>query len=195
MLQALPNNGVKRKHQRALPHGGVRQALETIRATEAWPSTKLAFEFLVLTAARSGEVRLASWKEIDLEEAVWTIPGERMKANREHRVPLSGRALEVLREAREYCSGGKLVFPSLTGKPLSNATLSKLCRDNAISAVPHGFRSSFRDWCGETAQPRDVAEQALAHVIKNKAEAAYARSDLFDRRRTLMEAWAQYIAD
>ena len=193
VLQALPKNGVKRKHQPALPHGGVGRALETIRATEAWPSTKLAFEFLVLTASRSGEVRRASWKEIDLDEAVWTIPGERMKANREHRVPLSERALEVLIEVGEFSSGGKLIFPSPTGRPLSNATLSKLCRDNAIGAVPHGFRSSFRDWCGETGQPRDVAEQALAHVVKNKAEAAYARSDLFDRRRTLMEAWSRYV--
>ena len=194
VLQALPKNGFKRKHQPALPHGRVEGALKTIRATEAWPSTKLAFEFLVLTATRSGEVRLASWEEIDLEKAVWTIPGERMKANREHRVPLSGRALEVLREAGEFSSGHKLVFPSPRGKPLSNATLSKLCRDNAIGAVPHGFRSSFRDWCGETGQPRDVAEQALAHVIKNKAEAAYARSDLFERRHNLMEAWAHYVA-
>ena len=193
VLQALPKNGAKRKHYLALPHGKVGRALETIRGTEAWPATKLAFEFLVLTATRSGEVRLALWKEMDLDDGVWTIPGERMKANREHRVPLSSRAVEVLREAREYFSGGKLVFPSPTGKALSNATLSKLCRENAIGAVPHGFRSSFRDWCGETAHPRDVAEQALAHVIKNKAEAAYARSDLFDRRRTLMEAWARYI--
>lgn len=193
VLQALPKNGVKRKHQPALPHGRVGWAVEMIRATDAWPSTKLAFEFLVLTASRSGEVRLTSWKEIDLEEAEWTIPGERMKANREHRVPLSGRALEVLSEAGQFSSGSQLVFPSPTGKPLSNATLSKLCRDNAIGAVPHGFRSSFRDWCGETGQARDVAEQALAHVIKNKAEAAYARSDLFDRRRNLMEAWAEYI--
>ena len=194
VLQALPKIGANRKHYLALPHGKVGRALETIRETEAWPSTKLAFEFLVLTATRSGEVRLALWKEMDLDEAVWAIPGERMKANREHRVPLSSRAVEVLREAGEYFSGGKLVFPSPTGKPLSNATLSKLCRDNAIGAVPHGFRSSFRDWCGETGQPRDVAEQALAHVIKNKAEAAYARSDLFDRRRALMEAWARYVA-
>ena len=194
VLQALPKNGVKRKHQPALPHGRVGWALETIRATEAWPSTKLAFEFLVLPATRSGEVRLASWEEIDLEKAVWTIPGERMKANREHRVPLSVRALKVLREAGEFSSGHKLVFPSPRGKPLSNATLSKLCRDNAIGAVPHGFRSSFRDWCGETGQPRDVAEQALAHIVRNKAEAAYARSDLMERRRILMEAWAQYIA-
>ena len=150
VLQALPKNGVIRKHQPALPHGRVGGAVRVIRATEAWPSTKLAFELLVLTATRSGEVRLAPWEEMDLEEAVWTIPGERMKANREHRVPLSGRALDVLREAEEFSSGRKLVFPSPRGKPLSNATLSKLCRDNAIEAVPHGFRSSFRDWCGET---------------------------------------------
>lgn len=96
-------------------------------------------------------------------------------------------------EAARISDGGELVFPSPTGKALSNATISKLCRDNAIGAVPHGFRSSFRDWCGETGQPREVAEQALAHIVKNKVEAAYARSDLFERRRTLMDAWARYI--
>ena len=193
VLQALPKNGVARRHFAALPHAQVGRAVRTIRATGAWPSTKLAFEFLVLTAARSGEVRLATWEEFDLDNAVWTVPAERMKIGREHRVPLSGRALEVLAEAQKY-SDGERVFPSPTGKDLSNASLSVLCNENAVGAVPHGFRSSFRDWCGETGQPRELAEQALAHVVKNKVEAAYARSDLFERRRTLMDAWATYIA-
>ncbi len=117
-----------------------------------------------------------------------------MKANREHRVPLSRRAVVVLREAREYFSGGELVFPSPTGKALSNATLSKLCRENAIGAVPRGFRSGFRDWCGETGQAREVADQDLAHVVRSIAEAVYAGSGLFDRRHTFVEAWARYIA-
>ena len=195
VLQALPRNGVNRNHFTALPHAEVGRAIRTIRATDAWPSTKLAFEFLVLTAARSGEVRLACWDEIDIDNAIWTIPGKRMKANREHRVPLSGRALIVLAEAAQFSSGNDLVFPSPTGRALSNATMSKLCKDNAVGAVPHGFRSSFRDWCGETGQPRELAEHALAHIVRNKVEAAYARSDLFDRRRTLMDAWSRYTAE
>ena len=194
VLQALPKNGVKRRHFRALPHAEVASAIRTIQATDAWPATKLAFEFLVLTATRSSEMRLARWHEFDLENAVWTIPANRMKANREHRVPLSKRALEVLVQASELANDSELVFPSIRGKPLSDSTLSKLCRENGVQAVPHGFRSSFRDWCGETGQNREVAEQALAHVVRNRAEAAYARSDLFERRRKLMNAWAQYLA-
>ena len=131
------------------------------------------------------------WSEV--EGRVWTVPGERMKAGRDHRVPLSDAALAVLDEARQYADGSGLVFPSQRGRPLSDTTLSKLAKENAIGAVPHGFRSSFRDWCGESGQPREVAEAALAHVIENKAEAAYARSDLFERRAMLMAEWARYI--
>lgn len=192
---ALPKDGVKRNHQRALPHAEVGAAIRKVRASDAWPATKLAFEFLVLTAMRSGEVRLARWHEFDMESGVWTIPAERMKAGRSHRVPLPARALEILNEAEEYAGRGEWVFASPTGRTLSDSTLSKLVRENGIGAVPHGFRSSFRDWCGETGQPREVAEQALAHVLKNRVEAAYARSDLFERRRKLMDGWAQYVAD
>ncbi len=190
-----PHAGIKR-HQLALPHGGVACAIEAVRASEASLAAKLAFEFLVLTACRSGEVRLARWDEIDLEAREWTIPGQRMKAKRPHRVPLSGRALEVLSVARTLAQDGiNLVFSSIRyGKPLSDATLSKLLRDLSVPAVPHGFRSSFRDWAAEcTDAPRAVMEAALAHVIKDKAEAAYARSDLFDRRRKLMDDWAAYL--
>ena len=192
---ALPkHNGVK-QHQRALPHGEVGAALAKVRASEAWPATKSAFEFLVLTACRSGEVRLARWDEFDIEEATWTVPADRMKAAREHRVPLSQRALEVLHEARGLADGSGLVFPSPTGRALSDSTLSKLLRELGIDAVPHGFRSSFRDWCGECSNaPREVAEAALAHVVRNKTEAAYARSDLFEKRRQLMADWAGYVA-
>ena len=191
---ALPSNGHHRKHHRALPYDRVGGALATVRDSGAFPTTKLAFAFLVLTAARSGEVRGATWSEIDMDAAIWTVPGERIKSGREHRVPLSDAALDVLREAAQYrdCSG--LVFPSARGKAMSDATLGKLLTENGVDAVPHGFRSSFRQWAAErTNIAREVAEFALAHVVGDAAERAYQRSDLFDRRRELMERWAAYL--
>ena len=193
LTSALPKGGQVQNHQRALPHDQVADALATVRASNAHPSTKLAFEFLVFTAARSGEVRLMVWDEIDLDARLWTVPAERMKAQREHRVPLSVRAVDLLAEAAGF-QENELVFPSATGRPMSDATLSKLIRELGINAVPHGFRSSFRDWCGDTGQPRELAEAALAHTIRNKAEAAYARSDLLERRRTMMQAWSAYLS-
>ena len=190
---ALPRNGHKARHHRALPHAEVAGALATIRQSKASTGTRLALEFLILTAARSGEVRGATWEEVDLEAAVWTVPEGRIKAGREHRVPLSGAALAVLRAAHELSGGEGLVFPSPTGRVLSDATMAKLLRDRGIDAVPHGFRSSFRDWCGETGIAREVAEAALAHVVRDAAEAAYARSDLLDRRAEVAERWAAYI--
>ena len=193
--QALGRQQAVVRHMAALPHGEVASAVAAIRASRAWIGTKLAFEFLVLTAARSGEVRLATWDEIDLVAKVWTIPGERMKANRDHRVPLCGRVVEMLREAKSLGDGAGLVFPSRRGKVLSDMTLSKLVKEQGIKAVPHGFRSSFRDWASErTNHPREVIEAALAHAVQNKVEAAYARSDLFERRRRLMDGWAAYIS-
>ena len=125
---------------------------------------------------------------------MWIVPAERMKGKREHRVPLSGRALEVLHEARELADGSGWVFPSPTGKALSDSTLSKLCRENDIGCVPHGMRSSFRDWTAECSDaPREVCELALAHVNSDRVEAAYRRTDLFERRRKLMDDWARYI--
>ena len=183
------------RHMRALPHAEVAEAVAIVRASGATAAAKLAFEFLVLTAARSGEVRLAQWDEMDLHAEVWTVPAERMKANREHRVPLSCPAAEILRTARTLRNGGNLVFPSPRGKPFSDMTLSKLLKEQGVQAVPHGFRSSFRDWASEeTNHPREVVEAALAHQVKDKVEAAYARSTLFDRRRRLMGDWATYLA-
>ena len=148
----------------------------------------------MLTACRSGEVRGARWDEVDDAAATWTVPPVRMKAKLEHRVPMSKRAVAVLEEAREIADGSGLVFPSPTGRVLSDSTLSKLLRELGIGAVPHGFRSSFRDWAAErTDVPREVCELALAHVNSDRVEAAYRRSDLFERRRTLMEDWAAYI--
>ena len=191
---ALPNNTGPRCHQRALPHAEVGDALLRVRASGANPGTVLAFEFLVLTAARSGEVRNARWEEFGLEGAVWTIPAERMKAGREHRVPLSARALGVLDEARRLPGAGT-VFPSPTGRTQPHHYMARLLRELEIDAVPHGFRSSFRDWAAEcTDAPREVCELALAHVNSDRVEAAYRRSDLFDRRRVLMNDWAAYVA-
>ena len=193
LTAALPRGGGARRNQRALPYAEVADALARVRASKAHTTTKLALEFLVLTAARSGEVRKMVWDEIDTAEDLWVVPADRMKAGKEHRVPLSARALTLLREAAELRQND-LVFPSATARPMSDNTLSKLLRELGISAVPHGFRSSFRDWCGDTGQPREVAEAALAHTIRNKAEAAYARTDLLERRRAVMQAWSDYLA-
>lgn len=193
VLAALPRQNSGKKHHRALPHRAVADAVGTVRASNAHPTLRLAFEFLVLTAARSGEVRGAVWSEIDLDTATWTIPPERMKTGREHRVPLSVRALAVLSEASEHSDGNRWVFPSRTGGELASWTLTKLPTRLNLGGTLHGMRSSFRDWCGETGVPREVAEACLAHRIGTAAEQAYARSDLLERRRELMEAWAQYL--
>ena len=189
-----PQNNIV-KHMRALPHREVAAAVDTVRASgSAQPAVKLAFEFLVLTAARSAEVRLATWDEIDTIGRVWTVPAVRMKAKREHRVPLSRRAVEILDAARALGDGNPLVFPMRSGRPLSATTLPKMLQHHRIAAVAHGFRSSFRDWAAEeTDHPREVIEAALAHVVQNKVEAAYARSDLFERWRRLMDDWASAI--
>ena len=191
---ALPNNRVPPKHQRALPHAEVGAALETVRGSGAYLGTKLAFEFLVLTASRSGEVRQARWEEVDRDRTVWTIPREPMKTGREHRVPLSPRALEVLDAASGLSDADGLAFPSPTGRVLNHSTMTKLLADLGIDAVAHGFRSSFRDWAAEcTDAPGEVCELALAHVNSDRVEAAYRRTDLFEKRRDLMSAWADYV--
>ena len=190
---ALPKTGTVRQHQRARLHGEVAGAIAKVRESQAWPATKLALEFVILTACRSGEARGARWDEIDEHPASWSIPGERTKTGRPHRVPLSARALAILNEARTLADGTGLVFPSMTGRVLSDNTLSKLLRENGVEAVPHGFRSSFRDWCSEVGGvQREVAEACLAHVVKG-VEGAYARSDLLDQRRPVMEQWASYL--
>ncbi|MDE0419927.1 MAG: site-specific integrase [Gammaproteobacteria bacterium] len=192
---ALPRTAAVRRHQRALPHAEVRAALARVRDCDAYAGVRLAFEFLVLTAARSGEVRHARWEEIDRDGAVWTIPAERMKNGREHRVPLSDRALEVLDNATELAAADGWVFPPASGRAMHQKHLSELLRALGVDAVPHGFRSSFRDWAAECSDaPREVCELALAHVNGDRVEAAYRRSDLFDRRRALMAEWAAYVA-
>lgn len=193
----------KVKRMKALPYGEVANAIATVKASKASDVTKLAFDLLTHTACRSGEVRGAEWSEFDLDKRIWSIPKERMKAKKEHRVPLTEAVLAILDSAAEHRKeGSNLVFPGAKGKtsgaavkPLSDMTLSKLMKELGIAAVPHGFRSSFRDWAGETTNhPHAVIEQALAHVIQNKAEAAYARSDLLERRRDLMAEWSVFLA-
>ena len=191
----LPNQPLVKQHYRSLPHRDVAGALEKVERS-GMTTAKLAFRFLVLTAARSGEVRAATWDDFDLENRTWTVPAERMKAQREHRVPLSDAALDVLEQARILADGSGLVFPSSMrpGKSMSDMTLTKLLRDNDLAnrATVHGCRSSFRDWCADTGKPREIAEAALAHVVPG-VEGAYFRSDLFERRRLLMEQWATYL--
>ena len=196
VLPVLGPQGDIVQHMQALAHQDVAAAVETVRRSgSAAPAIKLALEFLVLTAARSGEVRLATWDEMDVAGRVWTISAERMKAKREHRVPLCGRAVEILEAARTLGDGNELVFPMRSGNPIAASTLPKMLRQHGIAAVAHGFRSSFRDWAAErTDHPREVIEAALAHVVQNKVEAAYARSDLFERRRRLMDDWSAYLA-
>lgn len=184
------------KRMLALPYREVANAIRKINASKASDVTKLALQFLVHTACRSGEVRGALWNEIDVERMAWVIPSSRMKTKRQHKVPLTPAALAILDRAKALRQDDSdLVFPSLRGKPLSDMTFSKLMKELSIAAVPHGFRSSFRDWAGEaTHHPREVIEFALAHVINDKAEAAYARSDLFEKRREIMFDWSVFLA-
>lgn len=156
-------------------------------------SSARALRFLILTAARSGEVRGAQWAEIDLEQSIWTIPALRMKAKREHRVPLSSAVLDVLDEAKSHQGSGDqaLIFSSPKGGMLSDMSLTAVMRRMGMEAVPHGFRSTFRDWVGESTEfQSELAEMALAHVLPNRTEAAYRRGDALEKRRALMDAWA-----
>lgn len=191
---ALPRMPAVKTHFRALPYAEIPEALEVVQTSGASRVAKLALKFLIFTAARSGEVRGATWAEIQSD--VWKIPGERMKAGIEHRVPLSPPALEVLEQTRALNDGSALVFPSPVrhGRTLSDMTLTKVLRDTGLAAraTVHGFRSSFRDWCADTGKAREVAEAALAHTVGG-VEGAYFRSDLFERRRRLMDAWAAFL--
>jgi integrase len=194
LTQALPKSGQKVEHRKSLPYQAVAGCIATINESAAALSTKLALEFLILTAARSGEVRGGTWDEIDLDGKVWHIPGGRMKGKIDHMVPLSSRAVEVLVTARQLGSVG-LLFPGIKGgKPLSDMTLSKLVKELGYPCDVHGFRTSFRTWVQEkTNTPFEVAERALAHKTRNAVVAAYARSDLMEKRRQLMQRWADYL--
>lgn len=189
-LLAAPSKVSKVVHHRALSIDAMSGFMVDLR-THSGSSAK-ALEFLILTAARSGEVRGATWSEIDMGSAAWVIPGERMKAGREHRVPLSAQALGLLRRLPRF-EGNDLVFPAPRGGQLSDMALTALTRRMKVDAVPHGFRSTFKDWCGDrTNYPRDLAEQALAHALESKVEAAYRRGDAMEKRRAMMQEWANH---
>ncbi|MBX9700541.1 MAG: tyrosine-type recombinase/integrase [Acetobacteraceae bacterium] len=186
------------EHHPALPWQEIGAFMRDLRGQQA--TSALALEFLILTAARTGEAIGARWSEIDQREAVWAVPRDRMKAGKEHRVPLSDAALQVLRQVaplRDREAEDPFVFPGLgQGRPLSGEAMRKLLdRMERGAFTPHGFRSTFRDWAGETtAHPRDVVEMALAHTVANKVEAAYRRGDMFQKRRQLMQDWADFCA-
>ncbi len=191
--KALPKQRAKVKHHPALPYVQLPEFMGRLRQGESMG--RLALEAVILTAARSGEVRLMTWDELDLDAATWTVPAERMKAGREHVVPLSPQAVALFEKMkahrREYT---KLVFPGQKrGKPLSDMTLTKALRDMGLNVTAHGFRSTFRDWVAEqTSWPAELAEAALAHVINDKTVAAYQRGSMLEKRRELMAAWGAY---
>lgn len=194
--QGLPKHARETKvHRKALPYSEVAACVDAVRASGAFVATKLAIEFLILTASRSGEVRLAEWTEIDLKAARWTRPASKMKAKKEHAVPLSPRALKILPEAEKLKDESGLVFPSTRAKPLSDMTLSKLVKELGFDADIHRMRTSFRTWAQEqTNFPFEVCEAALAHAVGDAASQAYARSDVYAKRIKLMNAWASYLA-
>lgn len=189
-LLPAPNKVAKVKHHRAIPFAQMPEFMKALGTREGFSAR--ALEFAILCAARSGEVRGAVWSEIDLESRMWTVPAERMKAGKEHRVPLSSEALRLLK-ALPRIEGSSYVFPGRQGGDLSDMSLSKVTREMQVDAVPHGFRSTFRDWVGDaTNYPRDLVEFALAHTLDSKTEAAYRRGDALEKRRHLMEDWAQF---
>lgn len=192
-LLPAPSRVATKSHHRALPFSEAPAFMRRLRR-QAGVGAR-ALEFLVLTAARSGEVRGAKWDEFDESTATWTVPAGRMKAGREHRVPLSGTALALLRRQRET-SVSDFVFPGAGEGPLSDMTLSAVLKRMGVDAVPHGFRSTFRDWCAEaTNYANELGEMALAHTVADKVEAAYRRGDLFVKRRSLMDDWAAYLSE
>jgi integrase len=180
-------------HHAAMPYDEVAAFLSELRQRTG--NAARALEFAILTAARTGEALGAKWDEINVGAAVWTVPASRMKGGQEHRVPLSSRAVEIIKEVAGLRQSEYVFCGDREGEPLSNmALLMALRRMGRSDVTVHGFRSSFRDWAGEqTNFPREIAEAALAHVIENKAEAAYRRGDALEKRRKLMEAWAQYV--
>lgn len=193
--KSLPRQPRKTGRFEAMPYVRVPEFLDTLR--ERVSMGRLALEALILTAARSGEIRGARWREVDLQGSTWTIPAERMKAGKAHVVPLSPAALDVFRRAAALrIEATDLVFHGTKRcRPLSDMTLLKVLRDMKDPFTVHGFRSAFRDWVAEeTTFPREIAEAALAHAVPNRVEAAYLRTDFLEKRRKLMRAWGEYCA-
>jgi integrase len=197
VLKGLPRQTDRDTHHAALPYLQVPNFLERLRSCGASEPARLAFELLILTAARTSEVLGATWSEIHLERGLWIIPAKRMKSGREHRVPLAPRCIEILSRAKECAGPSEYVFPSRSPKkPLSNMVFLMTLRRMNIDVTAHGFRSAFRDWASEqTSYPREVCEMALAHTIPNKSEAAYRRGDLLEKRRDLMVTWSSFATE
>ncbi len=194
-LLPKPTKVQRVQHHPAMPYDDVPKFMQELKAKPGVSAS--ALQFLILTACRTNEVIAAVWNEFDLEAAIWTVPAVRMKAKREHRVPLCAEALAILNALPRMAKNPFVFFGQRQGRPISNMAMLQLMRGMGYGVggdradyVPHGFRSSFRDWAGEVSSfPRDVCEMALAHVIDNKAEAAYRRGDLFEKRRKMMEEW------
>ena len=200
LLPQRPGKRERVKHQPAMPWRDLSNFVTGVLRIDNPNVSRALLEFVILTAARSGEARQMEWSEVDFTNATWTIPASRMKARVTQRVPLSARSIEILAYQRRKHPEAKLVFPAPRGGVPSDMTLTKFLRDHNVSssdagrtATAHGFRSSFRDWASENGYPRDLAERALAHTIKDQSEAAYHRTDLLEQRRPMMEAWAAHI--
>lgn len=190
LAQILPARAkLSRGHHKAMPYEDVPAFLTQLRARKAVAA--LALEFVILTAVRTGEAIGASWSEVDLDKSIWSIPAGRMKAGKEHRVPLSPRAVAILESLQPF--GSPYLFPSSRGGKLSGMAMAMLLRRMSVDVTVHGFRSSFRDWVAEcTSVSHEVAEMALAHTVGSAVERAYRRGDLFDKRRQLMADWVDY---
>lgn len=200
LLPQQPGKRERVQHHPAMPWATVPLYVSNVVRIGPTNVSRSLLEFIILTAARSGEARAMKWDEVDLASRVWTVPAERMKARVVHRVPLSTRVVEILEAQRELHPDADLVFPARRGGVLSDMVLTKLLRDHRAAssdkqrtATAHGFRSSFRDWASEHGYARDLAERALAHTISNQAEAAYHRTDLLEQRRAMMQAWAVHV--
>ena len=200
LLPQQPGKRERVQHQPSMPWRDIPAFVRDVLHASTSNVTRSLLEFVILTAARSGEAREMKWNEVDLKAKVWTVPASRMKAKVVHRVPLSARVVDILKEQRKRHLEAELVFPAPRGGVLSDMVLTGFLRDQKAPssdkgrvATAHGFRSSFRDWASEHGYARDLAERALAHTIENQAEAAYHRTDLLEQRRAMMEAWAQHV--
>jgi integrase len=200
LLPQQPGKRERVSHQPSMPWQDIPAFVQGVLHPSASNVTRSLLEFVILTTARSGEARAMTWDEVDLEAKVWTVPANRMKTKVIHRVPLSGQAVKIVKAQRQKHPESELVFPSPRGLVLSDMVLTGFLRDQKAPssdkgrvATAHGFRSSFRDWASENGYSRDLAERALAHTIKNQAEAAYHRTDLLEQRRAMMDAWAQHV--
>ena len=197
VMASLPKRNGGTRHLRAAAHADMPDVLAKVDGFNVWKGTRLALRFIAYTATRANEVRGARWSEIDMDAKVWTIPADRMKAGREHRVPLSRQALAILDEAHELARGdiepAGMVFPSARGKTIASAVMLRVLTETDAGTTTHGMRSSFRSWCADRGESRELAEAALAHAA-GVVEASYQRSDLAELRRDLMQRWADHVA-